>query len=259
VTALLAASGAEAAEPGGLFVAAAALTGTVVLAWLVAAERRGRSPLPEGSAVFWPERPGVLLAGALAVFLAYNLAGALIVQGGGGVGAAAGFAIVGAVIVSWATGRFPHAMIARCRRARLVGLGLLVVWAALPVVLGSLMLIQSLTTTAPQSFVEQVASRRDGWIRIVLLAVLVAPVMEELALRGLLYPALRRWWGPRGAMVATSILFGLMHVEPPSVWGPLAILGAFFCWTVERTGSVLPAVAGHVAFNGLSVLELLTA
>jgi len=257
------AAAAEAApaagEAGGLLTAFVALSGAGVLAWLLAAERSGRSPLPRGPAEFRKQQPGALLLGAIAVLFAYNLGAVLMLRGGSLPVGLIGLLVIVLAGAAWAGGMLPRAPVPRCRPARLVGIGLLVAWAALPIVLGTLIAVQSLTSRAPQPFVEDLATRKHGWGWIVVLALAVAPVMEEITLRGLLYPALRRWWGPRAALVVTSVAFGLMHIDPPSVWAPLAILGAFFCWTVERTGSIVPAIVGHIAFNGLSVLQLLFA
>ena len=50
-----------------------------------------------------------------------------------------------------------------------------------------------------------------------------------------------------------------MHWEPPQVWAPLAVFGVFLAYLVEVTGSLAAPIAAHVAFNALTVGQLLTA
>jgi len=82
-----------------------------------------------------------------------------------------------------------------------------------------------------------------------------AGVGEETFFRGWMQGRLRGIWGPRPAIVATAAAFGLMHLDP--VQGTVAFLmGILLGWVVERTGSVIPAIAAHAVSNTLSVLLL---
>lgn len=83
--------------------------------------------------------------------------------------------------------------------------------------------------------------------------VVIAAGTEELVFRGLLLPALRPQLGAGGALVVTSFLFGLFHLEPfVVVYATIAglVLGAI----ALRTGSVLPSIAFHGAFNAVPLL-----
>jgi membrane protease YdiL (CAAX protease family) len=72
---------------------------------------------------------------------------------------------------------------------RRVGQGVLVVWAALPVVYGSAFLVATLTgSEQPQQSVTYMLEREPGWQNMVVFAAVVAPLLEEAAFRGLLYP-----------------------------------------------------------------------
>ena len=107
-----------------------------------------------------------------------------------------------------------------------------------------------------QESVTWLAERRHGWQVVALHAVLVAPVAEETCLRGLLYPALRQLSGPGYAIVATAVIFGLVH-GLPAVILPMALFGVAMAWLCETNGSFLPCILAHIAFNGLTVLQLL--
>ena len=89
-------------------------------------------------------------------------------------------------------------------------------------------------------------------------AIVIVPVVEELALRGLLY----RWLiSPRFETVAfdrlswlalliSSVLFGLMHER----WMAAGIAGALFACLMIRSNRLGDAVAAHVAANAVIVL-----
>lgn len=93
----------------------------------------------------------------------------------------------------------------------------------------------------------------DGWhIALSALAVIVAPLMEEVIYRGLvqsaLVQALRLRWA---AIVLTSAIFTLMHasaVEPHALV-TLFVLSLAFGWVYERTGSLAAPITVHILFN----------
>ncbi len=109
-----------------------------------------------------------------------------------------------------------------------------------------------------QYFIEQMIADKS-WAALALMvvaAVVVAPVWEEIAFRGFLQPFLGRWMGPRGALVVTAAVFALIH-EPgsrffmtPILIFPLALaLG----YARERTGRLAAPIFLHVLHNALSV------
>lgn len=87
-------------------------------------------------------------------------------------------------------------------------------------------------------------------------AVVGAPVMEELLFRGLLFRSLRGWMPFWPAAAASSLLFAVMHGYRVIPLVQL-ILGLFFCRLYERTGSLSASMVAHSANNaaayGLSV------
>ena len=90
-------------------------------------------------------------------------------------------------------------------------------------------------------------------VSIATVAVL-APVLEELFFRGIL---INRWavkWRPGTAIVASALLFGILHL--------IAIGGAFMFGTIAavlyiRTRTLLVPMAMHVANNSLVTLAIL--
>jgi membrane protease YdiL (CAAX protease family) len=92
-----------------------------------------------------------------------------------------------------------------------------------------------------------------GGISALLALVLVAPVTEELLFRGWLLQDLRERYGDAPALVWSSALFGLAHVEASAVvyaaFGGL-VLGA----VALRTKSTLASIAMHAGVNALPLL-----
>lgn len=86
---------------------------------------------------------------------------------------------------------------------------------------------------------------------LVILAVL-APLVEELVFRGLLYGWLARRWGTGVAFIASSLAFAAAHVELAHALLVLP-LGLWFGWLRRRTDSLFPSLLAHMINNGVAV------
>jgi hypothetical protein len=93
------------------------------------------------------------------------------------------------------------------------------------------------------------------WQRIALslLAALVAPICEEAAFRGNMLTLWRARIRPGPAIVATALLFALLHLDPVR-FVAVFLLGILFGWLAWRAGSLWPAVAAHAANNATASL-----
>jgi membrane protease YdiL (CAAX protease family) len=108
--------------------------------------------------------------------------------------------------------------------------------------------------TEPQpivSFLIEHQSLRDR-LSVILIAVVAAPLTEELIFRGCLYGFLRQTGGRFLAIAVTSVLFALIHGHIPSLAG-LVILAVGLSLLYEKTGSLWAPILLHAAFNGLSI------
>ncbi|MBW9200537.1 type II CAAX endopeptidase family protein [Bacteroides gallinaceum] len=84
--------------------------------------------------------------------------------------------------------------------------------------------------------------------------VFLAPVVEELLLRGAIQGHLMRIWkNPAWAIVLSSLIFGLMHGNPVQIFFAF-LTGVALGWMYCRTGSLLPGMLMHFINNGSSVL-----
>lgn len=108
--------------------------------------------------------------------------------------------------------------------------------------------------TDPQpivSFLMEHQSLRDR-LSVILIAVVAAPLTEELIFRGCLYGILRQIGGKFLAIAVSSLLFALIHGHIPSLAG-LVILSVGLSLLYEKTGSLWAPILLHAAFNGLSI------
>ncbi|MBM3869079.1 MAG: CPBP family intramembrane metalloprotease [Verrucomicrobia bacterium] len=116
----------------------------------------------------------------------------------------------------------------------------------------------------PQDIVDSVLKTDvDSWrfVTIVFAVTVGAPVMEELAFRGMLYPGLRRLLtvgserhGRWLAVALTGAIFSAAHLSPSAAL-PLFGFGAFMCLVRDRYG-LLTCMAAHAAFNGWNLVWL---
>jgi membrane protease YdiL (CAAX protease family) len=102
--------------------------------------------------------------------------------------------------------------------------------------------------------VKQVIGVLQGQLGFgLLLLALLAPVVEELVFRGLLYGWVAGRWGSLAAWVVSSIAFAAAHWEPAHVVLVLP-LGILFGWLRRRTDSLLPSMFAHVFNNGFALI-----
>ena len=84
------------------------------------------------------------------------------------------------------------------------------------------------------------------------LAVVVsAPLAEELVFRGIIQPRLERAMPAWIAVVLQAALFGLIHGTPVQI-AYAFVMGLLFGYIRHCTGSILPTIAAHAAFNAMN-------
>ncbi len=86
----------------------------------------------------------------------------------------------------------------------------------------------------------------------VLYVAAIPALVEELAFRGIALGVLRKY-GDRFAVIASSVLFGLLHGNLIQI--PFAFcVGLIMAYTVVRTGNIVPAIIIHFINNAMSCL-----
>jgi len=86
--------------------------------------------------------------------------------------------------------------------------------------------------------------------------VILPPLGEETLVRGYLFSGLRKYWRFAPALLFTSLLFGLAHLEfgsgGPLVWAAAidtAILSVVLCYLRESTGALYAGMLVHMVNN----------
>ena len=142
------------------------------------------------------------------------------------------------------------------QRALLLGAGLALFFLPLGwgLQLGSGLLMQQLhMQPREQEAVELLRDPEALASRCVLgaAAILIAPVVEEMLFRGILYPAIRRAGWPRLAWWGSAIAFGAVHLNV-ATFVPLTALALLLTWLYESTGNLLAPIAAHSVFNAMN-------
>lgn len=80
----------------------------------------------------------------------------------------------------------------------------------------------------------------------------IGPVFEEIFFRGFAYRALRSRWGRWPSVLATAVLFSLLHASL-SAFIPILGLGVLLACAFESSGSLIPSIVIHVCQNSAAV------
>ena len=92
-----------------------------------------------------------------------------------------------------------------------------------------------------------------GFVLQVITAGIVACVVEELSMRGIVYLRMKRYWGTRAAMLFSALVFGLYHLNVVQAVYAF-FLGLFFVWVYERYDSLWASCIAHISANLFVIL-----
>jgi membrane protease YdiL (CAAX protease family) len=119
--------------------------------------------------------------------------------------------------------------------------------------------VEGFNAAEPQEIGFQDLSRQYEYILAFVTLVVIAPVAEEAIFRGYLYGKLRKSAPMWLAALATSLLFGLLHMKFDggllagiNVGVDVFILSIVMCSLREVTGSIWAGVLLHMLKNGLA-------
>jgi membrane protease YdiL (CAAX protease family) len=92
---------------------------------------------------------------------------------------------------------------------------------------------------------------------VLLLAVVVAPLTEEMLFRGLFQSAFRNITpGPWMAIIASSVIFTMAH-QNWEHWPALFVLAMGLGYAYEKSGSLFQSIFMHAIFNGAMITATL--
>lgn len=103
-----------------------------------------------------------------------------------------------------------------------------------------------------QAIVSEFPRSAFGAAMFILVAVVMAPLFEEIVFRGFLFRGLANSWGWMWGALASAAIFGGAHLQL-DIFLPLAALGFVLAWAYHRTGSLWTCVTMHAIFNLIAV------
>lgn len=121
-------------------------------------------------------------------------------------------------------------------------------------------LFQAIPISALESFMDLPDYMEQDFVNLahnpigILVLCIIAPIAEEYLFRGLMMRKMLRWnISPWYAIIASSIMFGLIHLNPAQIPGPI-ILGIVMAWMCYRTRSLIPGIIIHITNNTLCLI-----
>jgi membrane protease YdiL (CAAX protease family) len=143
------------------------------------------------------------------------------------------------------------------------GVAGLVLYPAVALVAGSLILLL-LRAVSGESVEtpDQLSPGLEGTGRLLAAAyaIAIAPVVEELYFRGVLFRGIADRHGAWSGAIVSSVLFGLVHwpVGEPLVDAlvlpiVMTVTGLGLAWIYVRRGNLVAPVAAHVVFNAIGI------
>lgn len=231
------------------------VAGTLLLLLYVAARIGGRDPLPEGPSPEVPFKVHEVLLILIGNVMLQVTAFSLVVNLGIATGTHARLlSYVGPVGIVLCAHQF--ALKRRKEHGpRLKGaLAGVAAWlASYPLVLVTLLAWATLLAEFGTGWQEQevLTTLRADPLTFFLVAVVLAPLVEEVLYRGLLYPTLKRKWGKAVGLLVSAGLFAILHSHAQTL-AALFVLGLVLGHVYERTGTLAAPMALHAAFNGFT-------
>ncbi|HEU4797290.1 MAG TPA: type II CAAX endopeptidase family protein, partial [bacterium] len=169
-------------------------------------------------------------------------------------GAAVGYALV----LAWAT-RKSRAPVAEIFPFKMVPVAS--IWPAVATIVGIAILFADLTilirraSSIPRVPIDPTnifGGLERGFWPAVIIIVILAPIAEELLFRGVILRGLLSHYTTRKAILVSSVLFGVSHVNPVLI-AAATVLGMLFAWWRVRTGSLLLPCLGHCLNNATAL------
>lgn len=129
-------------------------------------------------------------------------------------------------------------------------------WHYIAMLLGFMALSVVFTSILPvqEDDMERIVrSSRTALYLVAAMAVLTAPIVEEVIYRGVLYSPLKSRLGTAAAVALVTVLFTAVHVpqyaENPAKIGLLALLSLGLTLLRAATGNLLPCIILHTLIN----------
>jgi len=90
------------------------------------------------------------------------------------------------------------------------------------------------------------------WPWSIALVVILPPLVEELAFRGVIYGGLRTSLSVGESLIVSSFAFAMIHMSIPTMLTHFP-LGLYFGWLRHRSGSLWPGMLAHACHNAVFI------
>jgi membrane protease YdiL (CAAX protease family) len=129
----------------------------------------------------------------------------------------------------------------------MIGLSILLFWVQALIWLDIDLLL-------PPDTAQKALDEAGGSIIVtVVLVGILGPIAEEIFFRGFVLPGLVKRFGVVRALLLSSLIFGLFHIDPGAIV-PTFALGLVLGWVYLKTGSIWPAMFAHGLHNTVAVV-----
>ena len=114
--------------------------------------------------------------------------------------------------------------------------------------------MESLGAETKQETVVLLETTKDPLIIVIMVitAVVIAPLWEEVVFRGYLHPVIKKHGGIWAGAICSSLLLAVVHNHLAAII-PLFLLAMLMVWLYEKTGSIWTPIAVHACFNAAAV------
>ncbi len=129
-----------------------------------------------------------------------------------------------------------------------IGCGLLI--AAYSIIIVHNIILYFLGVDTQGEEIMKIFTQLDSPVWFFIVAVVMAPIVEEVFFRGFLFQGFRQRYGWITAMLLSSAIFALAHMDLVALI-PTFILGIVLAYMYHRSNSVWPGVILHFLVNAL--------
>jgi membrane protease YdiL (CAAX protease family) len=133
------------------------------------------------------------------------------------------------------------------------------------IVLGTLILVFRIPLTSNVEPIDGQGSATRGYIiSLLILAVVAAPIIEEMVFRGVVMRGLRSRMGAPLAIGVQAVVFGLAHFDPVRGAGNIGLVlilsgaGAVLGFSAYRFRRIGPTMIAHAIINAIAMTIALT-
>ena len=136
-----------------------------------------------------------------------------------------------------------------------IGCGLLV--AAYVVIIVHNLIMMALGVMTQGNAIFKVFDDLGSPALFLFVGVVVAPLTEEMFFRGFLFKGFRQKYGWKAALILSSLIFGISHLQLAAVI-PTFLLGCVLAYVYHRTNSIYPGMILHFTVNAFGLCAAFT-